>query len=139
MVKDIIPYEQALALKQLGFDEPCFGLFVRTNNKLLIKEVPNQQESEQYFGGILAPTYSQAFRFFREKYRLQPSVNSFCFEEYSFVIMGSRNEILYPIHHNLKSIMTRLLNDGKKNPWEFDTYEEAELACLIKLIEIVKQ
>jgi hypothetical protein len=45
--------------------------------------------------------------------------------------MGSRNEILYPIHH-------KLLNDGKKNPWEFDTYEEAELACLIKLIEIVK-
>jgi hypothetical protein len=24
MEKDFIPYEEALALKELGFDEPCF-------------------------------------------------------------------------------------------------------------------
>ena len=24
---EFIPYEQALALKELGFDEPCFGIY----------------------------------------------------------------------------------------------------------------
>jgi hypothetical protein len=28
MEKEFIPYEQALALKELGFDEPCFAWFI---------------------------------------------------------------------------------------------------------------
>jgi hypothetical protein len=140
MNKEFIPYTEALALKELGFDEPCLAHWYNetpTNSEgqcLVYYKKP--WDNQKIINGVIrdyyfAPTYSQAFKWFREKYRLQPSVNSFCFEEYSFVIMGSRNEILYPIHH-------KLLNDGKKNPWEFDTYEEAELACLKKLIEIVK-
>jgi len=27
MNKEFIPYEQALELKELGFDEPCFGCY----------------------------------------------------------------------------------------------------------------
>ena len=27
MDKEFIPYEQALALKELGFDEPCFATY----------------------------------------------------------------------------------------------------------------
>jgi hypothetical protein len=153
MNKEFIPYEQALTLKELGFNEPCFGVYgynklsksVPDNliNKNVISYIQDIIKVEEFVldfndlrncnigDDVSAPTFSQAFKWFREKYRLQPSVNSFCFEEYSFVIMGSRNEILYPIQH-------KLLNDGKKNPWEFDTYEEAELACLKKLIEIVK-
>ena len=130
MNKDFVPYEKALALKELEFDEPCFGYYI--DNKFeFFADVRSCNTNSEFKFYPTAPTYSQAFRWFREKYRLQPSVNSFCFEEYSFVIMGSRNEILYPIQH-------KLLNDGKKNPWEFDTYEEAELECIKKLIEIVK-
>lgn len=138
MEKEFIPYEQALALKELGFDEPCLAWY---NIKgVLLSDITIGYESSDFLyqkedmdnNQCIVPTFSQAFRFFREKHKLQPSVNSFCFEEYSFNIMGSRNEILYPIHN-------KLLNDGKRNPWEFDTYEEAELACLKKLIEIVKQ
>jgi hypothetical protein len=132
MNKEFVPYEQALALKELGFDEPCFAMYFSgmLKERCYCKNSEFTEPHQIIF--ISAPLYQQAFSWFREKCRLQPSVNSFCFEEYSFVIMGSRNEILYPIQH-------KLLNDGKKNPWEFDTYEEAELACLIKLIEIVKE
>jgi hypothetical protein len=28
MNKDFVPYEQALVLKELGFDEPCFGYYI---------------------------------------------------------------------------------------------------------------
>jgi hypothetical protein len=27
MEKDFVPYEEALALKELGFDEPCFAVY----------------------------------------------------------------------------------------------------------------
>ena len=49
-MKDFVPPEEALALKELGFNEPCFCLFTRLNNQLLVKEMPNQQECEKYFG-----------------------------------------------------------------------------------------
>jgi hypothetical protein len=54
MGKEFVPYQQALELKELGFDEPCFGEF-------------NKDEKD---GNIFtsAPLYQQVFRWFREKY-----------------------------------------------------------------------
>jgi len=146
--KDFVNYDIALEMKQLGFDEPCFGLFVSMNNELLIKEMPNQQESEQYFGGILAPTFSQAFRFFREKYQLVHEISwskykgglNFDYDIFSLVLptddeLGDENDIQPD-----KSMETydSLVDKGFR--WhESDTYEQAEQSCLIKLIEIVKE
>ena len=31
MENEFIPYEQALALKELGFDEPCIGYYYNVN------------------------------------------------------------------------------------------------------------
>ena len=127
MIKEFVPYEQAVALKELGFDEPCLmKIWWLNDSNIYTKEqfephiTMNGNDIKFKYqlpishplnkGSVLnleIPTFSQAFRFFREKYKLQPSVNSFCFEEYSFNVMGGRNEILYPIQH-------KLLNDGKK-------------------------
>ena len=136
-MKDFIPYKQALELKELGFDEECLALFSR-DKSLLIKQIPNQQECEQYFGGVLAPTFLQAFRFFREKYNIS----------YSIDWMNRSSEF-----YNGYYVHFRGINDNKINQENFivlndelpskgykvyKTYEEAELACLNKLIEIVK-
>jgi hypothetical protein len=129
MENNFVSYKLALELKNLGFDEPCFGLFVSMNNKLLIKEIPNQQESEQYFGGILAPTFQQAFCFFREKYNLiheilldRTSTPKYCYQLYRYKDFGDFEEIKINV-----------------SDWFlYRTYEESELECLIKLIEIVK-
>jgi hypothetical protein len=67
-----------------------------------------------------APLFQQAFRWFREKYNLKSCImfrtsmedNK---EYYDWLIKGQ--EVVYR---------------------HFNTYEEAELACLKKLIEIVK-
>ena len=32
MDKEFFPYEEALALKELGFDEPCFGYYLCKNS-----------------------------------------------------------------------------------------------------------
>ena len=122
MTQEFVSYELSLEMKQIGFNEPCFGLFVSMNNELLIKEMPNQQESEQYFGGILAPTFSQCFRFFRDKYFIYCEIcryyDTWDYDIYDF---KSGNEYI------------------PKCFKPFNTYEEAELAAIVKLIEIVKE
>jgi hypothetical protein len=124
MKKEFIPYEQALALKELKFDEPCLGWWSTTtpNIELMIEEVfPGEFKTST----LLAPLYQQAFRWFRKKYNRLHTVN----------IDLSNNlkdkVFVYTIEDHLGSIVDR--------SEEFNTYEEAELACLIKLIEIVKE
>lgn len=131
--KDFVSYDEATDLKELGFDKHCFGLFV-IDKSLLIKEMPNQQECEQYFGGILAPTYSQAFRWFREKYNFDIQILGTHFRA-SWAI-GIPLEINEKAADGYPMVLrwNYIISEGKK----VDSYEEAELACLKKLIEIIK-
>ena len=112
MNKEFVPYEQALALKELGFDEPCFGYYDGGGN--LYTEMVEV---------LKAPLYQQAFRWFREKYQL----HSFIYEDNSWNISGG----IWDLNGYI----------GSRYDWDsdaFNTYEEAEQACLDKLIEIVK-
>jgi hypothetical protein len=58
---NFVPYEQALALKELGFDEPCLGWYSKDGTFYEGKMTIHQ-------GLLSAPLYQQAFRWFREKY-----------------------------------------------------------------------
>ena len=66
MTQEFIPYEQALELKKLGFDEQFFAFYLAdtlfTSNDIIYNstDIPV----------IKAPLYHQAFRWFREKYEL---------------------------------------------------------------------
>jgi hypothetical protein len=129
MEKEFVPYEQALALKELGFDEPCFGYY-KENQYELNKEFHcyNSDYVENLGVYIAAPLYQQAFSFFREKYKLYPEIGLHDREDektwrLTISILG-----YYELAYNQ--------NVGKE-PY-YKTYEEAELACLTKLIEIVK-
>jgi len=122
MKKEFIPYEQALALKELGFDEPCFGLYHIDKTFYPTSCISH----EQYYGQIcLAPLYQQAFRWFREKYELDSMVQPTYSTKYQYRVFNIKIKCKVQIYGDYM---------GK----EFKTYEEAELACLIKLIEIVK-
>jgi hypothetical protein len=120
MNKEFIPYEQALALKELGFDKPCFGWFTDTHLRIgFVKSKHVQGENE-----ILAPLYQQAFRWFREEHGLHHEIKK------EKGINDSTNIFFVPITQSgLKKKLTHTPQH---------TYEEAEFACLIKLIEIVK-
>ena len=127
MNKDFAPYQPSFDMKELGFDEPCFGFFWIHDKELVLNlNTPFQGYHKGFDGSISAPTYSQAFRWFREKYDLDS------------YIMPARLETkkvydYYIWFTNQKE--DRDLFIGMNNQY---TYEEAELACLIKLIEIVK-
>lgn len=130
MNKEFIPYEQALALKKLGFDEQCFGIYeiqdkllvIDYNNKPLTEEqqkrptmyIPNNRNSVLPQWAISAPLYQQVFRWFREK-------------GWELFIMRI-NEGFYTLSSPIfpSSIL-------------YKTYEEAEIDCLNKLIELVKE
>jgi hypothetical protein len=125
MEKEFIPYEQALELKELGFDEPCLAFY---NGKFLDSTDYDFDNGTSKDIGlcIVAPLYQQAFRFFREKYNLIGHVR----ESWSF-----DNKMEY-----VSQINGTFVNHGlfDKPVNRFDVYEEAELECLKKLIEIVK-
>ena len=128
MKQEFIPYEQALALKELGFDEPCFGYYLCKNSAfgVELELTTNWIDLLPYdSSSCKAPTFSQSFRWFREKHDLVHRINRdggywICaiLDLYDEEDQGAIEEFIdcYP-----------------------DTYEEAELACLRKLIEILKE
>jgi hypothetical protein len=109
MEAEFIPYEQALALKELGFDKPCFRGWDK-NNKIWY-----HPDSDIILDN---PTFSQAFRWFRYK-KIRSIVQEYDFNNYIFSIDDGINRDIEVIG--------------------YDTYEEAELECLKKLIEIIKE
>jgi hypothetical protein len=149
MEKEFIPYEQALALKELGFDEPCLAC-VGENNEVIIRvgdyrsfsnKKPEDSIERDFYNNIIkdfnsyvndtasAPTFSQAFRWFREKYDLTWE-HQFDDSNISLYV----GEITYPDNNlDFFKIIEVEYNGYNK------AYEEAELECLKKLIEIVKE
>ena len=134
MEKEFIPYEQALALKELGFDEECFS-FYNTTETLISSEF---LWKNSYSNGvdIVAPLYQQAFSFFREKYGLYYTISP----EFYTKGINFNYQILWYLPENewteyIISSGTYWYGDNG----EYQTQEEAELECLKKLIEIVNK
>ena len=125
--KEFIPYEQALELKELGFEEISLDAYYKTTDGgVSLVRFPDEERQINYpFERIPAPLYQQAFRWFREKHYLfsvidvdQTMEPLFCYSLSKYKGDFQWNNIL-PTYSEL-----------------YYTYEEAELACLRKLIEI---
>ena len=131
MEKEFIPYELALELKQLGFNQPTFFAFDNCSHPMRCTDL---RTNEQKFNGVnynsssytSQPTYSQAFRWFREKYSLATQFAYYHVPKWTFEILEFTD---------IKMTPSKIVCENSKPR----TYEEAELACLKKLIEIVKQ
>jgi hypothetical protein len=129
MEKEFVPYEQALALKELGFDEPCFATIDQTDY-LHINGTKKLPRGSMMYDTIDAPTYSQAFRWFREEYNLIGWVNSKTLDDGRVIFIPHGRTIPDTIKNNLiVDVITYFTGES---------YEQAELECLKKLIEIVK-
>jgi hypothetical protein len=130
MEKEFITYNQALALKELGFDEPCLKMGmsdIDIINTERTDEGDYPKNSHLFSGWVAIPTYSAAFRWFRKKYGLIGQPIPLCISypgkvtHYGWSIVSNQNSI-----------------DWENEDNGFKIYEEAELACLDKLIEICK-
>lgn len=125
MENQFVPYELAVKLKELGFNEPCFARFRRGIFQLNVLGKPHKYNSNEVVeGDISAPLWQQAFDWFR--------VN----KEYDLCIM--------PISMVGITLYYEIELHNPKDVWDAppkvkaDTYEQARYACLEKLIELCK-
>ena len=134
MEKEFVTYEQALALKELGFDEPCICRYCivteweKPTGGILLQQIDCKISDKTF---IKAPLYQQSFRWFREKHNLfgKVYITNFGGDEYSFNIYD-----LYEEEYKYENFIGASMSYAGT----FEAYEEAELACLEKLIEIVE-
>ena len=130
MEEHFVNYNQALALKELGFDEPCFGAYRSHSHFIGHLDIQycttNNLKQYEWLLHTLAPLKSQVFKWFRKVHKIHGSygttsdsreeINGYCISNF---IDGNRNYL----HIN----------------WEVGTYEEAESECIDKLISIIKE
>ena len=137
--KEFVTYKIALALKELGFNEPCFGwlswingttayLFqYKTTNKELI-------ELNNHKNNCAAPLWQQVINWFRENYLIDllilPQSQSACdpLPLYFMAIESYKNNVFNEVFNSTNT--TELLH--------YDDYYEAREQVILKAIEICK-
>ena len=121
MKKYFIPYELAKQLIELGFSEKTFDVYNDGRFKM---------DSRHNIPHTKKIIWEQAFEFFREKYNLHPS-----FTRYKFSSINREPNIFTHLYE------IQIIDENTDKIFlvgDFNTYGEAELDCLKKLIEIVK-
>lgn len=129
MNNEFVSYEIALKLKELGFDEPCFTYYYEINSNLRTHLVVDINKAWTYsgktnLGFTLAPLYQQVFKWLRNKYGIDFSINT---------IYSMYNKNTSKKYSGVINNKTVYINVGF-----YDNYEEAELAGLQKMIEIIE-
>ena len=131
MEENFVIYEQALALKELGFDEPCFGFFTHegkirgyTNWDKKLNDLQSVKNSSITLGNkwCTSPLKQQVFRWFTSRYNLA----SYCLQ----TNLDGRS------YYSIKKLET---DDVIKSYSGFeDSYEKAENECINILIQYIK-
>lgn len=126
MEKEFLPYELAVKLKELGFNENCLAYFKDDEFK-----IPNPQEpfrnSEMKSWFASAPLWQQAFDFLLKKYNLYGIIIPTVTMNWTFKTMTVVEGIVeVPPYKHV---------DGN----DYSGVEEARKACLEKLIEIISK
>lgn len=127
MKKYFCNYEQSLALKESGFNEFCFATF--DEDKWF--EIQDFEQNYDTFPShiISAPLKSQVFEWFRKEKDLYCEIRTFVWDYDKKELGFSIRTYLNPI-----DIETERLIHSEV----YKTYEEAESACIDKLIELLK-
>jgi hypothetical protein len=124
-IQEFIPCDLAIRMKQLGFNEPCFGCYsekcIFGLTVMSVKKFHTNSKEDTW--NWSAPTWHQAFNWFREKHGLwfRPDYydgSGFYKFQGSIHVLGKYSAI--------------------SDIGDHGTYEEAELACLEKLLDIVE-
>lgn len=123
METQFVPHIESISLKELGFNEPCLSFYsnrsnysilsaCNTHNDNQFSTCTNQQlknyTSDEYCSAAL---YQQAFKWFRENHKLYHAIEFKHSKHYGYI------------------------QNSDFTIW-CDTYEEAQLACLKKLIDL---
>jgi hypothetical protein len=125
MKNEFVSYNQAIQLRLLGIDEICFTHY--WGEQFLNENIGGwmKNSNTKY---IMAPLKQQVFRWFCQKYNLfseilldKTTYPKFCFEIHKYQDFGNWEKV-------------------ENTDWcLYISREEAESACIDKLIEIIKE
>lgn len=126
--KDFVAPDESLALKQLGFNEPCYGVYVEGTDKFLnINAEPRNWNDNLVNGDVTsAPLYQQAFRWFAK----------------------TTVYVEWPIESWIQPYLTKEPRTYEGRYWQrgeynsvgvYNSHPEAQLEVLRKLIEVVRE
>jgi hypothetical protein len=121
--KEFVPHDIALEMQSIGFDKPTicvFNSYEQLKGCIISSMNGDYIKKDKWDDRLPAPTFSQCFKWFRENYKLHSTITSISQESWQWHIQKTREPL------------------GNLYDEDFYTYEEAELACLRKLIEIIK-
>jgi hypothetical protein len=122
MQEHFVNYNQALALKELGFDEPCL---MQYNKSGLVENIYGSFKNS-YFNHadqVTAPLKQQVFKWFRD-------------QGFDFAIMDHHKDLGKFYGGYIKELNKEF---GKSFGSNFSTYEEAESACIDRLISLISK
>ena len=131
MKNEFASYKQAVALKELGFNEPCLRFYTKSDCSSILSLDADNGDTNSYLttlhkNYVSAPLKQQVFRWFREKYGLFQGIEVFIDDDgklfFDFKIMDHPDKPEEYYDNDL-----------------YSAYEEAENALINKLIELVKQ
>lgn len=131
--EELLPYKQSVDLKNLGFNEECFGFYNETGGwcpaSYSKKEIIYPKNSDLFSEWASSPTLSQTFKWIRKKHGMQHHIWS-----------GKINNIFYGYDVlNIEKQEFIINNSGIGGEYcGFNTYEEAEFECIKNLIELIK-
>lgn len=113
MENDFIPYIQALELKKLGFEEPCYGKYVGTIFSWgTLNSVPKNYNLDYGPHTISAPMWFQAFSFLMKKANITSFGRQFALEyennQWYFIEFDVNNGEMIDISEGLYAITTLL-------------------------------
>jgi len=130
MKKEFVPYNLAIELKELGFDEPCIcgydnegslrGKLASTNDKGERTKI----DWDKHDSHLPAPLWQQAFRWFIEKHNLNGQMYYNFNGKWDF---------------NIQKVEAGLLS-GANTAYiqKHNTFDEGQYACLKTLIDAIK-
>jgi hypothetical protein len=135
-MNEFTTYDISLRMKKLGYDEPCLAVYrggslygSGTSVSRYYDEGHWELERNSNYGGdieqwVAAPTLQSAFKWFREKYQIHHRID---------IQDLSENLYDYEILEVLDGFND--LHSGSS----FKSYEEAQIACLEKVIKIAER
>lgn len=126
MEEHFLTYEQSLAVKELGFDEVCFAYFNDGKHICYTGIIKQNTNTFWHDKAITSPLKSQFFKWVRERHGIDVHTSK---NGEKAINLGGKKYVFF--------IETTSGVNPSNTIFE-DTYEQAEDACINKIIELLK-
>ncbi len=125
-MKDIVTPEEALILKDLGFDLRCTFYYENGKPKMYTKSLDGWNMNNSFLTCCSAPTYSKVFKWFRDKFRVYPT---------NHLDQTMEPKFAFTFIHYIKDFEW---SEEIRSEYLYRTHELSEQECLLQIIKYIK-